>query len=458
LGKKKKRYPAVLGRLASWAPAGHNAPMRINATIGRAAAIVLLSCLPLFAQGKDARPAGRWAGLFTGNGQSLEFELNFVEGGCLFSVPVQKLFGYPAYSVEFKGSDIEVVLFDQPRAVLSGKMEDGAIRGVYTRDGQKASDFSLNPSVLPGREGVDFVIDSGKGKLPGTLLLPDAKKFPGKVPVVLILADSGPVDRDGNNYGITGSNDCLALLALALRQAGLASLRYDKRGAGEAYALARSESDMTFEDYALDAVKAALRLRTDGRFSKIIIIGHGQGSLVGSIAAARAKADALVSLAGVGLPAWKILQGQLESSSATTAGDASVNAPLKGEWERIIAELKAGRRVEKMSDELESVFRPSVQPYLISWFSFDPKLEIAKFKKPVLIILGGHDSRVGPDDAKALEAGQPDAKEVFIPDMNHVLKSTLPGDEADEESWSEPGYPLASGLQAVIGDFVKALK
>jgi fermentation-respiration switch protein FrsA (DUF1100 family) len=426
--------------------------MRINATIGRAAAIALLSCLPLFAQGKDIRPTGRWAGLFTGNGQSLEFELNFVEGGCLFSVPAQKLFGYPAYSVDFKGSDIEVVLFDQPLALLSGKMEDGAIRGVYTRDGQKASDFSLKPSALPGREGVDCVIDTGKGKLPGTLLLPDAKKFPGKVPVVLILADSGPVDRDGNNYGITGSNDCLALLALALRQAGLASLRYDKRGAGEAYALARSESDMTFEDYALDAVKAVLRLRTDGRFSKIVIIGHGQGSLVGSIAAARAKADA-----GVGLPAWKILQGQLEASSKS-AGDASANAPLKGEWERIISELKAGRRVEKMSVELESVFRPSVQPYLISWFSFDPKLEIAKFKQPVLIILGGHDSRVGPDDAKALEAGRPDAKEAFIPDMNHVLKSTLPGDEADEESWSEPGYPLASGLQAVIGDFVKALE
>jgi len=57
-----------------------------------------------------------------------------------------------------------------------------------------------------------------------------------------------------------------------------------------------------------------------------------------------------------------------------------------------------------------------------------------------------------------LEAGRPDAKEAFIPDMNHVLKSTMPGPEADEESLSEPAYPLASGLQAVIADFVKALK
>jgi len=429
--------------------------MRSIFRIGRLAIIAIALCASLFAEGNGARLSGRWSGLFITNGQSLEFEINFVEGGCLFTVPAQKLFGYPAYSVERSGDDLTIVLFDDPRAVLAGSVGADAIRGVYTRGGQKAADFSLKPSVLPGRDGIDCAVDTGSGRLPGTLLLPDSKKYPGKVPAVLILADSGPIDRDGNNYGIAGRNDGLALLAQALRQAGIASLRYDKRGVGEAYALARSESDMVFEDYARDAVKAIGLLESDARFSKVVVIGHGQGSLVGSLAAAKAGADGLVSLAGVGLPAWKTMQDQLESASATE-GDKS--APLKGEWEKIIAELKAGRRVGKMSVDLESMFRPSVQPYLISWFSFDPKAELARFKNPVLIILGGHDSRVGPDDAKALEAGRPDAKEVFIPDMNHLLKSTMPGEEADRQSYAEPSYPLASGLQAVIGDFVKSLK
>jgi uncharacterized protein len=425
------------------------------AKIGRAAVIAFFLCISLYAEGSGARLSGRWSGLFVTNGQSLEFEIDFVEGGALFTVPAQKLFGYPAYSVDRSGEDLSIVLFDDPRAVLAGKVGADGIRGIYTRGGQKAADFSLKPSVLPGRDGIDCAVDTGSGRLPGTLLLPDPKKFPGAVPAVLILSDSGPVDRDGNNYGIAGRNDGLSLLAQALRQAGLASLRYDKRGVGEAYALARSESDMVFEDYIRDAVKAIALLKSDKRFSEVVVVGHGQGSLVGSVAAARAGADALVSLAGVGLPAWKTLQAQLESAS-TAEGNQS--APLKGEWEKIIAELKAGHRVEKMSVDLESMFRPAVQPYLISWFSFDPKAELSKFKNPVLIILGGHDSRVGPDDAKALEAGRPDAKEVFVPDMNHLLKSTMPGDEADRESYTEPAYPLASGLQAVIGDFVKSLK
>lgn len=425
------------------------------ARAGRAAAIAFFFCAALHAEGSGARLSGRWSGLFVSNGQSLEFEIDFVEGGCLFTVPAQKLFGYPAYSVERSGDDVSIVLFDDPRALLSGKVGADGIRGVYTRGGQKAADFSLKPSVLPGRDGIDCAVDTGSGRLPGTLLLPDPKKYPGKVPAVLILSDSGPVDRDGNNYGLAGRNDGLAQLAQALRQAGLASLRYDKRGVGESYALARSESDMVFEDYVRDAAKAIALLKSDQRFSKVAVVGHGQGSLVGSVAAARAGADGLVSLAGVGLPAWQTLRGQLESASKM---EGNQSAPLKGEWEKIIAELKAGRRVDTMSVELESMFRPSVQPYLISWFSFDPKAELAKFRKPVLIVLGGHDSRVGPDDAKALEAGRPDAKEVFIPDMNHALKSTLPGDDADKESYTEPAYPLASGLQAVIGDFVKSLK
>lgn len=406
------------------------------------------------AQAKKDPLLGRWSGLFTGNGPALDFELNIIEAVALFSVPSQELYGLPITSLKWTKTSLEVIVSEsEPRVALSGRIEKDAIRGDYLRDGQAVSLFSMKPSALPGREGLDYSLNTVRGRLPGTLLLPDAKKYPGKNPVVLILADSGPSDRDGNVYSVPGKNDCLLLLAQALSQQGLASLRYDKRGAGESYVLAPKEEDLIFADFVLDAQAAIRALKADKRFSKVVVIGHGQGSLVGSSAAAAAGAAGFVSLAGVGLPSWQTIQSQLEhyaQEDETTAG-------LKLEWERLISELRQGRRVAYVNPDLESMFRPSIQPFLISWFSFDPKTEISKFSGPVLIIQGGNDSRVGPDDTRALEEGKPGAKEVFLPDMNHVLKATLPTEADNEASYSDPRYPLASGLMTVIRDFVQGL-
>jgi pimeloyl-ACP methyl ester carboxylesterase len=421
----------------------------------RRALLLLLALLPLatLSSAEPDSPSGRWAGLFTGNGDSLEFELNFIKGGALFSVPAQKLFGLPAVRVRTEGSRLEVLLSEsEPSMVLAGKIGDQAISGEYLRDGVKASSFSMKPSALPGREGLAYAVDTGRGLLPGTLLMPEANK----PPVVLILADSGPTDRDGNNYSVPGKCDSLLMLAQGLKKAGIASLRYDKRGAGESYVLAPDEGSLVFEDYIRDAEKAVRALRADGRFSKVAVIGHGQGSLVGTVAAARGGADAFISLAGVGLPGWQTIQNQLAYLSRQDG--ESLPASLKPEWERIIGELKAGRAVPQVGPELLSLFRPSMQAFLISWFSFDPKTELGRFPNPVLIVQGGNDSRVGPDDTRALEEGKPGSREVFLPDMNHALKAVLPVESDDQASYSDPSYPLASGLATVIGDFVKGLK
>jgi uncharacterized protein len=66
------------------------------------------------------------------------------------------------------------------------------------------------------------------GGLHGTLTWPDGSD---SVPTVLILAGSGPVDRDGNLP--SACNDSLKLLANGLADQGIASLRIDKRGVGD---------------------------------------------------------------------------------------------------------------------------------------------------------------------------------------------------------------------------------
>ena len=133
------------------------------------------------------------------------------------------------------------------------------------------------------------------GTIYGTLELP-AATFP--VPVVLIIAGSGPTDRDGNSKALPGSNNSLKLLASELASRGIASVRYDKRGIAASMASAGTERDLRFDNYVADAEGWIRKLRSDSRFTAITVAGHSEGSLVGMIAAREAGADGYVSLEG----------------------------------------------------------------------------------------------------------------------------------------------------------------
>ncbi|WP_197088647.1 alpha/beta hydrolase [Rufibacter radiotolerans] len=122
-----------------------------------------------------------------------------------------------------------------------------------------------------------------KGNLKGTLLSPAGAK---KMPVVLLISGSGPTDRDGNNPAM--KNNSLKMVAEGLQAQGIASLRYDKRGIAESKAAGISEADLRFDQYAQDATAWAQKLKQDKRLSKVIILGHSEGSLIGMIAAREA--------------------------------------------------------------------------------------------------------------------------------------------------------------------------
>jgi uncharacterized protein len=395
---------------------------------------------------------GRWIGSFTGEGDDLLFELNIIKGGALFSVPAQRVRGMPVADIAYKEGILKVIISSAVPAVeLSGRAEGDAVSGDFLKGGEKKFSFSMRKSTIPARRGEDVIVKVKKGGLPGTLVLPDALSFPGKRPLALILADSGPADRDGNNHSIPGSNDCLLQLADALAKKGIASLRYDKRGAGEAYPLAPEEGNLLFDDYARDAVDAIRQFSKDKRFSSIIVVGHGEGSTVGMIAAREGGAGGFVSLAGPGLPAWRLIQDQLSGMKPEPGED---RAAREKAWTEILESLKAGKRVKDVPEDLMGLFRPSVQPYLISWFAVDPKDEIGKLKVPVQIIQGGNDLRVGPDDARALSEGAKAAREAFLPGMNHVLKDVLPLEDDNWTAYSDPAYPLSGGIATVIEQFI----
>lgn len=298
-------------------------------------------------------------------------------------------------------------------------------------------------STVPAEPGDTIDLETPNGTLAGTLELP--AKCP--CPVALIIAGSGPTDRDGNSPLLPGANNSLKYLAEALAAKGIASVRYDKRGIGASKAAMHGgESELRFDDYVNDAAAWLAKLRGDKRFTTVSVIGHSEGSLIGMIAAQKAKADAFVSISGAGRAAGKIILEQLASR---------VPPDLLAAADRTIAQLERGETPDSAPPALGALFRPSVQPYLMSWFRYDPAVEIAKLSIPTLIVQGTTDIQVGVDDAKALGAAQPKATLLIIDGMNHVMKSVAADQAAQMKSYSDPSLPVVPALVDAIAKLVK---
>lgn len=280
----------------------------------------------------------------------------------------------------------------------------------------------------------DIALHTATGTIAGTLSMPSGGK--GAVPVVLIIAGSGPTDRDGNNPLIPGKNDALKLLAAGLAGRGIASVRYDKRGIGASSGAMKSENMLRFTDYADDATGWINMLRADSRFSKIIVAGHSEGALIGTIAAQRPDISGLASLEGAGRPAAVILRQQLQQN---------LPRALNAQADAVLTQLQNGKLYTAgLPSSLQPFFRPSVQPYLISWFKYDPAIEIGKVRVPVTIVQGTADMQVSMADAQALQRGNPSAKLVVVDGMDHVLKHApdTSTQAAILAGYSDPALPV----------------
>ena len=277
------------------------------------------------------------------------------------------------------------------------------------------------------------------GKLHGTLTMPEKKKK--KTPIALIIAGSGPTDRDGNNSMM--KNNSLKLLAEQLALNGIGSVRYDKRGVAGSISAARSESELRFENYISDAKDWINWIKINNPHSKIIVIGHSEGSLIGMIAATE-SADAFISIAGAGRAIDIVLKEQLGSQPKM----------IKDISFQIIDSLKIGKTKDSINPILYSLFRPSVQPYLISWFKYDPQIQIKNLHKPSLIIQGNNDIQVTSEDANLLYNANPKNKLIIIDKMNHIFKLVEGDRKANVDTYNNPSLPIAPLLIENIVKFI----
>lgn len=287
------------------------------------------------------------------------------------------------------------------------------------------------------------------GTLYGTLVLPDDS--PAET-AVLIIAGSGPTDRDCNSK-LGMRTNAFRYLADALEEAGIASLRYDKRGIGQSvYDDPERLKEVVFEDFVADAAAWVDYLAGEG-YRKIVLLSHSEGALIALCAAqGNERISAVIEVAGAGRSLDFILQGQLAGQLALA--DPGLYVQATG----IIDRLRAGKRVDEVPQPLASLFHPSVQPFLISAFRYDPCRLVATLEIPVLIVQGDNDLQVPVAEADALAAAQPRARKVIVKGMAHTLK-TSDGHTLNEQlaAYTDSTLGLAPGLTDAVTEFILAL-
>ncbi len=284
--------------------------------------------------------------------------------------------------------------------------------------------------------------DVTRDGLHGSLIVPDRG---ARSATALILAGSGPVDRDGNLPGLR--NDSLKLLARGLAERGVASLRIDKRGIGQSRTAAMREEDLRIQTYVDDAIGWLAFLGARQDTGPLFILGHSEGALIATLAAQRVKVAGIILVAGAGEPAAALIARQLS--------DAGVPEHLQTQSKRISQSLARGVAVADVPPELAALYRASAQPYLMSWLPLDPAAELARLTAPALIVQGTHDLQIRVEDAQRLAAG-PNSKFVLIEAMNHVLREAPKERAANLAIYGAFDKALAPELVPAIASFIEA--
>jgi uncharacterized protein len=457
---------------------------RIAGILAAAAALVIARApLPAQASGADVAAsspspgpfvAGRWAGA-ADLGDGLEdLVVRVVERGAgagsggaiaLADLPARRVFGLPVENFrrdpEGMSFSIPAVLPELGTLAFLGSPSERPEGESFAVEGRVsgAGEFALSLSPDPAR-GEPRRIAVGGGELAGSLVLPPSAQG-WSVPVALILAGAGEADRDGDNFNVPGKAGSLALLARELGARGVASLRYDKRGVGES--LASAPLPESFDDYVDDAACALRDLASDPAFSRVVVVGHAEGALVGAAALARlgtgpeGRIAGLAAVCASGLSSARALRRDLRASIESGFPDLGEEerASLAAEAEAIVASLESGLAYPDPSPELADFFDPAAQAWYAAALKYDIGAEASSTSLPLLVVSGGSDLQAPPGEAAGLLEARPAAAYRVIAGMAHSLKEVGDDEEANYDSFSNPGYPLGAGLSDLVAAFAR---
>ena len=295
-----------------------------------------------------------------------------------------------------------------------------------------------------GMQGIgNMEIETSDGTLYGSL--EKAKGHPGEV--IVLIAGSGPTDRNGNSLVLSGRMDSFLQLSRALNKEGYSVFRYDKRTAGmsrDSFSKEKEvfDQEMDFDDFVEDAILVVETMREIG-YEKVHLIGHSQGALLALRVAQTGQVDSVVHLSGPGVPIDQVFLRQLES----------LPKDLYEEAEQVFSKIRNGEKIGFVSEELEAYFSDRTIPFLLNWMQYDPVEEAVLVDVPLFFVGGDADTQVLGSNLKIFEEKTPGAQSKLIPNMNHVLKR-VESERENQQSYQDPSYPLDPILLESITGFL----
>jgi uncharacterized protein len=278
------------------------------------------------------------------------------------------------------------------------------------------------------------------GNIDAVLTTPPDVEHP---PVALLIAGSGSTDHDGNGPQVKPAT--LKKLSEQLAARKIATLRYDKRGAGGWKPEFGRPEDFRFKDYVDDATALVSYLRDSGKFPRVVVVGHSEGGLVAILTARRVPVDRLVLLVTAARRQGDLLKAQLERKQIPP----DVLQPIV----KAIDTIMSGQIVDPPPPGL--AIAPSMQPGIASAFTEDPVDPLKLIARPTLIVGGGRDRQVARLDFVALAAAAPIAKTLWRPEMNHVLVD-VDNEDDDLAAYNQPERALDADLIDSVAAFILA--
>lgn len=403
---------------------------------------------------------GAWNGELDVMGSKLPLVFNFSPNGCTMDSPSQNAKGIPAEKTVTDDGTIKVTV-GMIGATFEGKMADGEIKGTFTQNGYplpltlKAGKLTVKRPQTPvppfpyKEESVSFT--NAGYTFNGTLTLPE--NYTKETPVVLMVTGSGQQNRDEEMF----EHKPFAVIADALARQGIASLRYDDRGWGDA----RSVKFMNFtvEDFCEDAAAVLPLLRK--RFSKVGVLGHSEGGTIALILAAEGKADFIVSLAGMAISGKETLVMQNRQAMSAIGLTKETVDTYCNSISKALDEIASGKKaseinIDGMSEALKPITIKALQqadtPYIRHFLNIDVSKLLSKIKCPVLALNGTKDTQVDcTANTIQLEKGLTNCKHTIkkVDGVNHLFQHCTTGNVVEYQQIEETITPEV--LQTITG-------
>ena len=375
--------------------------------------------------------SGPWKGELRFGATKLSIVFRFEGGKCTMDSPDQGAKDLPT-EIEFMSSDSVCVFQKQAGARFSGRIGDGKIVGKFQQGGANLP-LELQPGdVVRSRpqtpeppfpyDQEDVTFSNGDATLSGTLVYPQGWNGRKKVPVAILVSGSGLQNRDEELFG----HKPFLVIADYLARKGIATLRYDDRGAGKSTGDGATATTMDFME---DAAAGTEFLRSLGKFGKVGIIGHSEGGEIAYMLGAREKVDFLVSLAGPGIQGDSILLLQ-----------------------NLNALRKAGLTMGLTKEYVRFQVKANHNPWLDFFIDYDPAQDIRQVRCPALVLIGDKDTQVeAVVNIPAIESNLPRGRRgrfvskktrvETLPGLNHLFQHCQTGQSEEYPTIEETFSP-----------------